>query len=257
MTIHKVHSKGTTKYIYYSPDTFSLRRCVLRIYKINISFPYMLSEGNSCMYGGLYIVRSKSSEDSEILSLCNSIDVRGRARNGELNYIIISDLKNVSVVIILYSEYSTESVEFIARYRPEDQRVDFDQKYKEEILSITVPKVKEHVYGDIDSYQLKLRKIQYINISCDSLVESYVYYDHPCMNVTIFYLPHASNIRGRQYDQETIYLSGYRSSFYKIDHIQSIFINLCDCKLVVVPVWSIHIAFYPQSGSKYGPDVNR
>ena len=74
LRIYEAHSKGTTKYIYYFPDTTSSPGCFMDIRTIHFSFPYMLSEGNSCMYGGLYIVQSNSSKDSEVLSFCTSLN---------------------------------------------------------------------------------------------------------------------------------------------------------------------------------------
>ena len=72
LTIDESESKGTSNYIFYHPD-FRGKGDLLEIKKMDISFPYMLSEGNSCMYGGLYIVQNILSSDSEILSLCTSI----------------------------------------------------------------------------------------------------------------------------------------------------------------------------------------
>ena len=54
-------------------------------------------------------------------------------------------------------------------------------------------------------------------------------------NITIFYSPHPSNIKGRQYDQETI----SDRPFIRIDFIRSIFINVRACNLTMVPMWEI------------------
>ena len=113
LEIDESESKGTTKYIYYFHTTirkenlrWTLGGCTLRLIETNIGFPYMLSEGNSCMYGGLYIVQSISSRDSEILSLCTStFDDRH-----------ISYFNNISVIIIHYSEYSSERILFYAKF---------------------------------------------------------------------------------------------------------------------------------------------
>ena len=61
LEIDEAHSKGTTKYIYYHPELSPGRECRLMIFRTPFSFPYMLSEGNSCMYGGIYIVQSNLS----------------------------------------------------------------------------------------------------------------------------------------------------------------------------------------------------
>ena len=106
LEINESRNKGTTKYIYYHPGT-ALNHCILRFIKMDISFPYMLSEGKSCMYGGVYIIRSISSKDSEILSLCTS------TLNDDSH---IFDLTDTFVIIIHYSEYSTERILFYATY---------------------------------------------------------------------------------------------------------------------------------------------
>ena len=232
LRINEAHSKGTTKYIYYFPDTPLSRGWSMGIHTIIISFPYMLSEGNSCMYGGVYIVQSNSSKDSEILSYCTSHN------SVHFRLIHLTDLRIFFVVIIHYSEYSTERIDFYALLRKENQCLDLNQKYKEETLSITVSGRS----GTIHSGQLKLRKIQYINISLlnSAHVLTIIFYrdiSTSSMNVTIFYSPHPSNIRGRQYDHEI--LSG--RSFTRTDFIQSVFINMSAIHLVIAPVWTIDI----------------
>ena len=113
LIIDESESKGTTKYIYYYNDTCrenvrgTFEHCTLWLSEMNIGFPYMLSEGNSCMYGGLYIVQRFSSGDSEILSLCSSHFSGNRH---------ISVFNNISVIIIHYSEYSSERILFYAEF---------------------------------------------------------------------------------------------------------------------------------------------
>ena len=101
LEINESKSKGTTKYI-YSYSSF-VKHCMIRFIKMDISFPYMLSEGNSCMYGGLYIVQ----RGSEILSLCTS------SLNVNRRIVVRNDLL---VIIIHYSEYSTERILFYAEH---------------------------------------------------------------------------------------------------------------------------------------------
>ena len=239
---HDAHSKGTTKYIYYYSDK---QQGVLNIaiYSMSIFFPNMLYEGNSCMYGGLYVVQTVASKDSEILSLCTPTKKRYRYYN----------LNNVSVVIIHYSEYSTEKLSLTNSYNKLQFRAsynklqfsrtfDLNQKYKGNTLSIrpiVPPRLESrgYIYSDL----LELRHIQYINISFDVAftITFEAFLRTSCMNITVFYYPRPSNIKGRQYDQET--RSGYRSFTINYDFIRSIFINMCRCNRVPVPVWNIKI----------------
>ena len=236
LIIDEAYSKGTTKYIYHHTPRGPDHECRLSIETIPISFPYMLIEGISCMYGGVYITPIISSKDSVIPSLCTQTE-----RYFE------TDLHDETVVIIHYSEYASENITFRAechRYGPFFSRVehwDSRQKYKENTLSITLPKFEVVTFSKsiINSRLLKLKKIQHINISCDSLIEI-IFSDflrNSCMNLTIFYYPHASNIRGRQYDQETI--SGHRYFVTEKDFIRSIFIDMRACTLVTAPVWEL------------------
>ena len=157
LIIDEAHSQGTTKYVYYHPDTASISKCVLTTKKIHVSFPYMLSEGNPCMYGGIYLVHTISSKDSEILSFCAPINPTGS---------FIYDLKNISVMVIHYSEYSTERLIFFAYYDAmpvvlevkELNQLDLHQNYTENTLCITVPKLTISTTYLIRSFLLKLRK---------------------------------------------------------------------------------------------------
>ena len=156
--------------------------------QMNIGFPYMLSEGNSCIYGGLYIVQSISSRDSEILSLCTSTFSRDRH---------ICDFNNISVIIIHYSEYSSERIRFYAKFfydGPKYAYLNLNPTYKEDTLSITIP--SESPNGVICSYQFKLRKIHYINISLNAnrYIEFNARQRASCINITIFYPKDMSNV---------------------------------------------------------------
>ena len=236
LKIDEAHSNGTSKYMHH-PNTASSRGRYLYIVKVPISFRYMLNEGNSCMYGGIYIVRTIETKDSEVMSFCSPAE-------SPVKYTI--DIYNISVVIIHYSEYSREEIKFQARYvihqysTRVSPHLDLNQKYMENTLSITVPKVTVAAKGYIHPLQLKLRQIQYINISCDAVLDIYFasFLRTSCMNITIFYHPHVSNIRGRQYDHKAM---GYRSFYHWGDFVQSIFINMCSCTLVEFPLWAMAI----------------
>ena len=262
LEINESKIKGTTKYIYYHPGT-ALNHCILRFIKMDISFPYMLSEGNSCMYGGVYIIRSISSEDSEILSLCTSaFNLQPSAFYPPVKRHIF-DLTNTSVIIIHYSEYSTERVLFYANYgssytfTPQSwtliNHLDLNQTYKEDTLSITVPSTGR--IGSIQSYQLRLRNIHYINITFDAYVTIafYSYQTTSCININIaiFYPQDLSNIRFIPdhykeklsfYDRRTQLQSLYTSIIStKFDFIQYVFINMSACRFVRAPVWTLYI----------------
>ena len=245
LEIDKSQSKGTTKYIYKYPVSLLLRGIVLLNIKMDISFPYMFSEGHSCMYGGLYIVQSTLSKDSEVLSLCTST----------FNS-YISSLENVSVVIIHYSEYSTERILFYAKYGTTkfiDHMFPFNQTYKEDTLSITLPPIR-HIFV-IHSYQLRLRKIHYINITFDTYL--YMQFNAQlrtsCINVTIFYSYNRTisvftdrykKRYSRLPDTETI--SGYRT-FNRTHSIQLVVIDMCACCLVRAPVWDLFIHMHDKN----------
>ena len=90
LQIRDSFSIGTYKYIYFQSAKF---RGSLEIWDRNVSFPFMLYEGSGCLYGGIYIVQTLLSIESEIISLCNPVS------NSERYRILINDLRNVSVVI--------------------------------------------------------------------------------------------------------------------------------------------------------------
>ena len=108
-----------------------------------------------------------------------------------------------------------------------------------------MPKPPKQSYHYIWSDLLKLRKVdlQYINISLDywgiaSCLGTEVNPRDSCITFTIFFSPHFSNIRGRQYDQETTYGN---KSISRCSLIQSIFITMNGCDLWNIPVWTLYI----------------
>ena len=175
-------SRGTTKYIYYYGDHISLSGCMIRFLQMEISFPYMLSEGNSCMYGGVYTFQL----GSEMHSLSTStLNVNRR----------IADLSTLFLIIIHYSEYSTERMLFYAEHtrygtdyytwdRLTSSGISIKQAYNEDTISIT--EIRHP--GFIHSSLFRLRIIHYINISINKsvLIEFNAQYTSPCVNVTIF-----------------------------------------------------------------------
>ena len=244
LEIDKSDSRGTTKYIYYHPPTISSAYYALHIIGMNISFPYMFSEGNSCMYGGVYIIRSVSVNHSEIASFCTPNSNKESDISDFRSTRYVTDLINISIVIIHYAEYSTARIMFYAEYKVFGfiEHLKLNPKYlSEETVSITMPKVAAPDYDFyVWSYILKLRKIQYINITLNDkdllFVTLAAYFRTSCINITVLYSPHPSNIRGRKYDQETRY---WHISFEIYDFIHAIFINMTACNLHDVPVWGL------------------
>ena len=105
LQINDTQNSGTTKYMFnntapiYSHNLGVQIEFAIRVN--NISFPYKLYEGYSCMYGGIYIINSSSSSQSEVLSHCTPISTMNK---------LIIPRQDFSVVIIHYSEYSSHII---------------------------------------------------------------------------------------------------------------------------------------------------
>ena len=243
-----IDRKGTTKYIYYHQDTKHYMSFT-RPRWMNLDIPSILYEGHSCMYGGIYIFKTLLSNDVELLSLCPSSTFYSR-RSIKLNY-----LYNVSLVIIHYSEYSSKGLIFYASYAKYFSALiaaEFEltlvnqQNISEATIDFTVPILPRRAQVFINSYLLKLRKVQYINISFDhesTLIHMYfsAYHRTSCINIAVFYSPHLSNLRGRQYDRETRY---WDKTFERRELIKSVFLNMTTCDLWNVPDWVLKIETY-------------
>ena len=78
------------------------------IKEMSISLPYMMYEGYSCMYGGIYIIRALTSGDDEVLSHCAQ-----RLRKGLA--VTVKDQEFV-VVIIHYGGYSGQTIKLVAQF---------------------------------------------------------------------------------------------------------------------------------------------
>ena len=227
-------SRGTTKYVVSYPTSITMGFCVQGMTN---SFPYMLYEGTSCMYGGIYIVRTISSKDNEILSVCTPISHAKQAER------VINDARNVSIVLIHYSEYSAQGFIVNIRYARPVHDVPFPQTYtNEESVSMTI-RTLTHPNNEIyfRSYLFNLRIIQYININLNNTdtllyMEFYAIYKTSCINITIFYYPYLSNMS--TYNVETI---KWDKGFNRKELIRSLFINMSSCNLLVVPTWGIWI----------------
>ena len=157
--------------------------------------------------------------------------------------------------IIHYSEYSTEKIAFYARYQYKFYwHLIYHLNMKDETIEFTVPTFPNNFAEDlkffISSHRLNLRNIHYINITSENknitrFVLSITYgtlevHNHSWFHTTVFYSPHPSNIKGRQYDVEMIDM--YRTrTVTRIDFIQFIFINMSTSNIFDAPVWYLHI----------------
>ena len=250
LEINEPKSKGTTKYIYsYESDFFYNRYvCMIRFIKMDMSFPYMLSEGNSCMYGGLYMVKKNGSE---ILSLCTpSLNVNRRYVD-----LMAGEIAGFHLLITHYSEYSAERILFYAEHSDSSYVLHaglVQQTYKEDTLSIA------QNFRYIDKFFLssafRLRKIRYINITINdsAIIEFNARYSSPCVDVTIFYPTDLSNMwfilninivdgSWKKYDQIT--RSGHRT-LKKSAFIEYAVINMSACSFVRDPVWEMFIKVF-------------
>ena len=74
LSLNQSDYKDTTKYVYYhSGNNSAVIGTGININSMDLRLSYMLNEGNSCMYGGVYIVQTVLSKDVEILSCCSPI----------------------------------------------------------------------------------------------------------------------------------------------------------------------------------------
>ena len=244
LRLDMTESVGTTKYIailshiYTSVDQRdSLPDMKLTIKIARISFPYMMYEGNSCMYGGIYLIRT-SSEDSGLLSHCTP----SRTSNLE----IIVPVNNLLIIIIHYSSYSAHRITFEAMYERFDKR-----SVPVDLMIINIRQktatVKTLNFGvgfrilTLQSYLLNLRKIQYFKIilQFDYFVKHLKFNPEDadsCIYCTVSYFPHRSNIKERQPDAETL-----NNAFERKGIIQFVFINMSSCGVFTIPTWSISL----------------
>ena len=247
LEINESKSKGTTKYIYtYSGLSF----CMIHFIKMDMSFPYMLIEGNSCMYGGAYIY----VHSSEILSLCTSTLNINRRYAG---------LTHLILLIIHYSEYSAERILFYAEHSrciyPVRMPNSMQRIYKENTLSMIQKFRRNHYTYFLSSqftrrrilYTQFIRRILYINITINdsARIEFDAQYISPCVNITIVHPTDLSNMwfilntnkengSWKKYDRTTT--SGHRT-LKKDDFIEYAFINMSACSFVRDPVWEVFI----------------
>ena len=238
MQIFKTQKSGTTKYTYNNTEHLyyynSDVQVEFNISVTNISFPYMLYEGYSCMYGGIYILKTSSLDESEILSHC----VPSATRNK-----IIIPRGDFAIVIIHYSEYSSPMIILSATIAkifdstfPVNLTVSGNKSAETKILSLQgADKV---LY--LQSILLKLRKLQHIYINIQSNEVTKIRFaterSGDCIYCTVIYAPHLSNVWGRQYDMEVS-----NKAFRRRDFIRAIYINMSLCSTFIIPIWSVSI----------------
>ena len=241
--------RGTSKFIYstytahtYTAEGFWKQSIALDIKQMDISFPYMLYEGKSCMYGGVYIIDTSSSDDgNEIISLCDN----------RTKFFFSIQAWRVSILIIHYEKYAPARINFHAE-------IVFPRTYE-----LVLPRDAITIQDDtmtvtastfipinhmilIKSYLIDIRKIQYIQINVKHIVgiemqdvEFSVYMpdntEH-CVYCTVSYAPQFSNLNSRKYDWEI-----FSKDFKISERIQSAFINMSACGMFTFPIWSFGI----------------
>ena len=160
-----INRKGTTKYIYYHHQDTQHYIHFHATWR-TLDFPSMLYEGHSCMYGGVYILKTLSSKDVELFSLCTPSPINSERKS----YMELNDLHNVSFVIIHYSEYTSKRPRFVAYYYKHSRRELFNNKkhsfmdltlvnqtYLNEVtINFTVPTLPLYAHVFMNSYLLKL-----------------------------------------------------------------------------------------------------
>ena len=260
LQVNETADRGTTKYMYIhtQPKTMDgIFQTRLTVQTASISFPYMLYEGHSCMYGGIYILKNShvtdtfSSNVSEVLSLCapsNSIN----------NEEIVLDT-HFAIIIIHYKEYSMSTITFEARIKQLLSRALSVNLSASSNKSINVTLLdfissKDHHFLDLCSIILDLRNIQYIFITFQRQqnMKTNITFNpgnnNLCIYCTVFYPPHMSNIsniRGAGYEIEVL-----NKAFTRYSIIYSISINTSSCSPFIIPLWSLLITFYTMDESE-------
>ena len=233
-----VESVGTTKYIaIFSPISTLVYQTdiYINIKMAHISFPYMMYEGNSCMYGGIYLIRKSSLEDSELLSYCTP------NKTGNLEFIVPGN--DFLIIIIHYRGYSAHRIVFEARFEllfgrtfPVDLMITSIRNKTAAVTNMNFGVSHGVLY--FQSNLLNLRKISYVKIilQFEYTVKYLRFYPEEgdsCIYCTISYIPHRSNIKPRQHNAETL-----NKAFERIGIIQSVLISVSSCDVFTIPIWS-------------------
>ena len=245
----RVNKERSTKHTYYSYSNNRMWQTELIIKMMRISFPYMLYEGHSCIYGGIYVLQNTQVQDtfssnvSEALSLC--------AQNNRIINKQIFLGGHYAIIIIHYTEYSASTIIFEATVRdifhmkwpwPADKTTASNKS-----ITVTLPYIDLDALRPIgcvlhlQSVLLNLRNIQYLYITfqrqnISTLVRFKPWNKDQCIYCTVFYRPHFSNIIGEEYQKEVLNRAFTRNSV-----IDSISINTSTCNPFVIFVWSLSI----------------
>ena len=241
-------ANGTSKYIYsHSLARHHRNKCfkkdtVLQINKVNISFPYMLHEQQSCMYGGVYIIDMSSSSDlyrDEVLSLCNP----------RIKFDINIPTWDISILILHYEHYSGEQINFEAlmlgdcRDKLILRQHSIDTNGHRMNINLKSAMFLKHWFVFVESYLLDLIKIQYAHIVFHvNPLEVYeiTFSVHPpdnsesCVYCMVFYAEQSSNFESRHYNTEL-----FRKNFRINERFESVVINMSACDIFTFPVWSL------------------
>ena len=243
LRINESVSKGPTKYMYkhntsiltsYDPGV----RTFITINVISISFPYMIYEGLSCMYGGIYMIDTLSSNVFETFSHCDP----GNIMNGKR-----LDFSNVVIIIIHYIEYSGSSIIFDAQIENVLISPTWPVNLKlSDTKSVNITLDRRFLKYMLKLYSIMLdhRSIRYIFVTVDKEIlldktavnVTFDSWNDLCTYCTLIYPSFVSNIKGRQYDVEVLH-----GAFKRKEIIQSISINTGSCNAFTIPMWSVSI----------------
>ena len=243
--------RGTSKVIYLASTItvqgWGKETIALDIKKMDISFPYMLYEEKSCMYGGVYIIDTSSSEHgNEILSLCDS----------RTQFLFHLPTWRVSILIIHYEKYSAAEINFEA-----DVVTSHAYVLRQDVVTVqgetmTINLTSKIIFTYpmvyISSYLIDIRKIQYVQINLEIIagvvvqdVEFSVYVPdnaESCVYCTVFCATQFSNFKARKYDWEM-----FSKDFIISEHVQSAVINTSTCGMFTFSIWSFGIGQKVQS----------
>ena len=253
LEINEAVNRSPTKYIYNLSsllfqqsfiNDFHFRNndfySIFTVNKMSVSFPYMIYEDHSCMYGGMYMVDTLSPDVTEVLSHCDPVSL---LYGKELFF------KNSIVMIIInYMEYSGPTIIFEAEIKyifliKSSMHVNLNQVAIRDSkrVNITVHEYERSKWY-FHSLLFDPGNIEYIHVTIKGAVSKDVRFNpwnsDSCIYCTLVYSPHKSNIRGRQYDVEVLNRESMRR-----DIIQSVTIDTSSCNAFAIPMWSVSITW--------------
>ena len=243
--LSRLGGKDTTKYIFNSSKLQVLNQYYsaiqLSIYYTNVSFEHMLYEGYSCIYGGVYIVRTLQASDTEVWTRCS------HSTTAHIDLKI--NKHNLYIVVIHYGRYSAERIEFAG---------DIYALKKAFVLPLSSANVRGNtVVANVSSaalrnnnnkvfiepYLLNLRNIEHFFVNLELGKDETVFvkfdvtvpdYTVSCVSCTISYAE--LKFAARFYNVETLH-----ASFERMDRVNSLFINMTSCHMYTLLMWSVYI----------------